>query len=227
MTDQFATLSGQRIVTGSVCIPYYGLWSADIVLATTNEIKENTDLIIANLSMKCHVFRMASFAGARSARLVGGLSGGWRQKISSQAYYNANGVKLSMVLGDVASKAKEQIKIQTDKTVGQYFVRESAIASEFLYQLLGDTWYIDEKGVLQAQDRTNSKLISTPFTVINWSGAKGKFEIATEDIASWMPGRTFSSPTVTSVQTISMTTITIENNGKLRLNILSTGHENA
>lgn len=218
----FASLNGQRVVKASICIPMYGAWSADVDMDNPADIPLNVTLTIANLSLVGRVYRMASFAGGRSARIVGGY-GGWRKTVPVQAYYKTGGVKRSTVLGDVAALVGEKIKITTDQTIGTYFIRELAPAERTLRQVLGSVWYIDEKGVTQCQARTNSALIKSEFTVGARSGGQGRIEIASEDIASWMPGRTFDTPVLNAVQTISTTTIQADNAGKLRLEILTTG----
>ncbi len=57
--------------------------------------------------------------------------------------------------------------------------------------------------------------------MIEWSGALGRFEIATENYEDWQPGRTFSSPTVGSTQTVSLVSIVADNTGKIRLHVLT------
>lgn len=226
MADQFAQLNGQRITGGNITIPYYGIWAADVEMASASALTSAVTLVVGNLQLKGHVFRAADFSGSKSARVLGGF-GGWRRKTTKQPYYSTNGIKKSLILRDVASSVGEQITVASDETIGNFWVREECIASEVLRILCGDVWYIDENGVTQAQGRTNTALIKSSFDVSSWSGAAGKFTIATEDLASWLPARTFSAPTVTPVQKISSTTISINNDGKLRLEVLSTGFADA
>jgi hypothetical protein len=167
---------------------------------------------------------MASFAGSRSVRLVGGY-GGWRKQVTAQAYQDPKGVRLSMVLGDAAAAVGEQMAISQDAPIGLNFVREAAPAERVLRQLAGALWYVDPSGVTRL-DARDSSAIGSEFQVIMWSGGKGLFQIATEDNAAWMPGRTFTAPTVTEIQTVSMTTLQIDNDGKLRLEVLSEGDRN-
>jgi hypothetical protein len=222
MSDQYAALNGTRIVSGDVCIPYYGLWVADIVVADAIDLSTFCTLQIANLTLQGCVYRTAAFSGSRSARIIGGY-GGWRKRLPYQSYNNPNGVKKSMVLRDAASIVGEQINTGTDITLGKFWVRESCIASEMLRLLVGETWYVDETGITQTSPRTNTASITSDFTVESWSGDKGRFDIAAEDVASWLPARTFSNANVTTPQKISMTNIHMSNEGKLRLNVLTTG----
>ena len=225
MTEQFATVNDNRIISGNICIPFYGIWTALVILATSATINPSITLKIANLTMKGTAYRMASFSGSRSVLIVGGKAG-WRDQISEQSYYNTNGLKKSLLLRDAASAVGESINLGFDDVIGTHYIRESAVAERTLRDIAGDVWWMDNNGVTQVKDRTNFAKITSEFTVANWSGAKGKFEIATEDVASFMPARTFTSPTVTSLQTISLTSIVVDNSGKLRLEVLSVGHEN-
>ena len=220
--SQFATLDNHRIISGNICIPYYGLWCGDVVLASPASLPKTTILSIANLNMQCAIFRSASFSGSRSARIIGGF-GGWRNEVKSQASSNNNGIRISTILGDVAATVGEQVKIKTDSVIGTTYVRDKGPASRVLRQILDEAWWIDTNGVIQTTDRTDSSLITSQFTVDSWTGSKGSFIVATEDIKSWLPGRTFVSPTVTIKQQISQTIIDVDNNGKLRLNVLSVG----
>lgn len=220
--DLYASLNGHPIVTASLNIPLYGAWCGDVVLSLTSSITSaqgGCTLTIGNLTLTGTAIRMGSFAGSRSIRLVGGY-GGWRQTVTSKAYANSAGVRLSMVLRDVASEVGEQLSLAQDIQIGPFYIREQAPAQRVLRQLGGPLWWIDPGGVTHVGPRTSTS-IATPFDVIEWSGAKGRFLVGTEDNASWLPGNTFSSSTVTTPQTISMTSLDVTNEGVLRLGILS------
>lgn len=219
MSD-YAMLDGERIVNASLSIPYYGCWAADVGLDSAKAIPDLVTLTIANLTLVGHVVRMAGFAGSRTARVVGG-AGGWRKEVPQQAYFDPNGVKRGIVLRDAAAAVGEQVNVQNDQAIGLVFVREKAPAQRVLRQVLGNTWWVDNLGVMQTVARTDIRPISTEFTVVHWSGAKGSFDIATEDLAAWMPGRMFVAPTVTTPQAISYVTIKTDNDGVLRLEVLS------
>jgi hypothetical protein len=223
---EFATLNGQRIMSGNICMPYFGMWSGDVVLSSDAVITSNVIVTVGNLTLVGYAYRTASFTGSRSARLVAG-NGGWRKSVAAQGYYNPAGILKSLLSGDAASLVGETVLVTQDISVGSAYVREAAPAERLIRNLFGDTWYVDTKGVLQAQDRVDFSPISSPFTVVSWSGGKGSFEIATEDLASWLPGRTFSDANVTSTQKVSAMTIDMTNDGPLRTMILAQGHENA
>lgn len=213
----YASANGSRIVSGSVMVPNYGAWVADLKFADASPLTGPIALTIGDLTLKGAIVRTDTFAGLREARLVGG-AGGWRQQIPVQAYQNPSGVPLATVLGDAAMAVGETLSLGANPNVGTAWTREAAPAERQLRQLTS-LWWIDPAGVTQVRDRPASPITSA-FTVIHYDPAKGQFEIATETLADWMPGRTFSSPLVPAVQTISMTRYEFEDDGVMRLHIL-------
>lgn len=214
------TLNGVRVVSGSITIPYYGTWVADVVLSEAGVISTGAKLVVSDLSLTGTVVRQASFAASRSARIVGG-AGGWRNILPSRGYSHPAGVKLSTVLSDAARECGESIRVDGDRSIGAHYARDAGKAERVLELELDGKWWVDALGVTRTDGRDGSPIV-TPFTVIAWSGGKGQFEIASESVASWQPGRTFTSPTVDGVQVISSMTVDVDNEGKARLHVLST-----
>jgi len=212
-------VNGIDVISGVVTIPYYGAWVADIVLASSSTITPTLELRVGNLTMKGTVIRESSFAQSRSARIVGGYAG-WRKVIPAKGYSHASGVKLSIVLGDAARACGEMVEITADRSLGQGWARESSRAEETLRIVTGGKWWMGNDGVTKTIARDTSS-VSSPFTVVSWSGGKGLFEIATENVAEWMPGKSFESATVPK-QTISSVSIEFDTEGKLRLSVMST-----
>lgn len=219
MSD-YATLNDERVVTCDLSMPYYGMWAADVGLDSAVSISQVVTLKIANLTLSGAVVRMAGFAGQRTARIVGG-AGGWSKSIGPQSYYNPNGVRRSTVVRDAASAVGERVNIPSDSVMASAFVRESCPAQRVLRQVFGDVWWVDPLGVTQCAARTDVRPITSDFLVVHWSGGQGSFDIATEDVSAWTPGRTFVSPTVLAPQTISLVNIKVDGEGTLRLGVLS------
>ena len=221
MSQLFASVNGQRATVASVTLPYYGLWEGDVQLATPQIITGTVTLVLGNLSLTGAMYRGAPFAGVTYLRLVGG-AGGWRKSVPAQAYANpsATGVRLSTVLGDVASAVGERVNLQADQTIGNYYIREVGTASGVLRMLAGSEWYVDNAGVTQIGARPSSA-ITSPFTVVSWDAGKGLFDIATEDYASWLPGNTFTAPTVPTAHTVSMVRHDVGNDGIMRMKVLA------
>lgn len=217
----FASLNGERIVKAKMSTPARGIWAADIETATEASITTAVELTIANLTLKGSIVRGGPYAGARTARIVGGANG-WPKLLAPQAYYKAGGVQKSMVARDAAAAVGEQVAIAQDTTMRDHWIREgNRKAENVLYTLFGDAWWIDEKGVTQCQDRTNTAKITTPYTIVSRSAGKGTVEIATEDVASWMPGRTFQNDISPELLSINLVALSMEGEGKLRLEILT------
>lgn len=238
MSD-WSSLAGFRTISGKLSIAYYGAWVADVVLAVSSPIPSGLiPLVIGDLMLQGTVFRQFSFSGSRSARVVGGF-GGWQQTIGPAAYQSSAGVPTLMILNDAAIAAGETLGAATvtsltGQTFRNAFVRESAPAVRTLENVGGPIWWIDNSGNTQLIDRAvlpasgstadtgHLGPITSQFNVIEWSGMKGRFQIATETYSDWMPGRTFTSPTVSQVQTASWVGHTWESNGTARTTVLST-----
>src|SRR5258708_6814050 len=130
-------------------MPFYGTWSADVLLATSETIPTKVTLQVGSLSLSGTVVRTASFAGSRSARIVGG-GGGWRKTIPSKGYSHPGGLQLSTVLNDAARESGETISISSDVTLGTSWTRSRAKAEQQLHLLTGGRWWgdpSDRKGV--------------------------------------------------------------------------------
>jgi hypothetical protein len=218
MTD-FAAFAGQRAIKASVGIPYYGTWCADVTLAISGTIPSAASvLVLGDLSLMGTVVRAASFAGSRSARIAGGF-GGWPREVSAQAYRGSN-VRASTVLRDAAALVGERVQVDANDTNLGRFTREAGPASRVLRQVAGPLWWTAPDGVTHVGPRASTPITSA-FDVIGWSGKTGKFTIATEVLADWQPGRTFTAPTVSGAQTISHVSIEMANDGRLRLEVLA------
>lgn len=213
-------INGQRAVTFALTIPAYGATVADVSMASAMALGASADLQVGNLHVKSAVFRAAPFAGVQSARIVGGY-GGWRKVIKARGYSHEAGVRMSSVLGDAARECGEKINVVADRALGLSWVREKARGERTLHQLAPNSWWIDTAGVTQIGATRSSALIKSPFTVVTWQGGRGRFEIATEVYEDWMPGRTFSAPTITGVQTVNTVMMTGDNDGKIRTVILT------
>ena len=212
----FATANGLRIVTASIGIPLVGAWVADVMLEEPATLASPVTLAIGNLSLVGTVYRQGAFAGQQRARLVAG-GGGWMKTVKAQAYANPAGVLLSTVLRDAAAAVGEQVAIAQDRPLGAFFTRAADPAAYLLRDLVDGAWYIDGAGVTQIGQRP-TPIITSPFTVQDFDPGTGMYEIATEDLASWLPGATFSGPTASGA--ISWTRLDVGNSGSLRLHVL-------
>lgn len=213
------TINGERVVSGSITFPHCRVWTADVLLAGAATLGAAATIVVGDLTCTGTIVRQGSFAGSPSARIVGGKAG-WRKVLPAKGYSHRAGVKLSTVVSDAARETGETVVVSADRTIGNHYVREGAQAERVLHTLLNGEWYVTPDGVTRTAARDASR-IATPFTVESWSGARGQFEIATEAIAQWQPGRTFTASNVPDVQEIGSVTITVDNSGKLRLTVLN------
>jgi hypothetical protein len=218
MSADYASLGGERIISGEILIPQYGMIEADVLLAEPDTIPQTPVITWGNASYQAAVVRMASFSGSRSARLCGGF-GGWRTTLEPRAWSNAGGVSVKQVMTSTAQECGEQVNVPIDRTIPSYFRSGNLTAAQVLFALAGASWYIDVAGVTQAQARPTSQ-ITSQFDILTYSGGKGLFEVGTEDVASWVPGAVFSTPVVTTPQTISSVNIRMARDGTVRLHVL-------
>jgi hypothetical protein len=218
MADLFASLSGARIVSGSIAVPLYGLWAGDVSLATEETLPDNVSFVLGNLTMHGHVYRQSLFGGQRNCRLVGGF-GGWRKTVDAKQYGLSGGVQLSMVLKDAAAEVGEKVNVPADRSIGQSWVRENKPASRLLH-LLAPDWYVDNAGVTQIAPWPTIN-VTTAFTVVAQDGAPGRVMIATEDYASWMPNCTFTAPTLDGTFTNGGVLYRFDSEGIARLEVLT------
>lgn len=218
----FAAVNGVQVFRGSLTIPYYGQWVADFDLSTTDAQAAAASVTVGNLSLIGTAYRTAPFAGARGWRGAAGF-GGWRKLLKAVAYGSTT-VMLSMVLGDAASQLGEKVLVSPDQALGPgWSILGTQTGAQLLYQCAGPLWYVDNAGTTQVTASRPSAAITSDFEVIDDHSGKGLFEVSTEDYASWMPGNTFTAPTVTGTVTISSTTFRVDNEGKLRLSVLGDG----
>jgi hypothetical protein len=219
----FATVAGFPIVSGELMIPLAGCWTADVHLASANDVSGPVEVVIGNLTLQGTVYRSQAYGGQTRARIVGG-KGGWRTVVDKQGYGSGSGVKVSHILGDVASACGETVNVPADTSVGNSFTRAEAIASDVLWQLVSlgaiPSWYVDNAGVTQAAYRPTTT-IATPFTVTDQKPDQGLVVVATEDYASWLPGCTFTNPLIQGSYVNGGVNYVWTNDGQFRFEVLT------
>lgn len=215
----WAAFAGSRIVSGSILIPLYGTWVADIHFADETAIPSTPSALTAgDLALVGTSVRSAGFAGARSARVVGG-SGGWRHDVQARAY--GFGPTASMVLSDAATEVGERVVVAADRSLGSQWTREPGPASRVLLMLAGSLWWMDSAGTTQVGTLRSPALITSPFVVMSRSGASGHVQIGTDTLADWMPGRTFIAPTIATPLTVRMVRHHFDRDGVARTEVLT------
>lgn len=218
----FAEYAGSRVVAARITLPASGRVVADVSFADETAVAATGVLRVADLSLLCTVLRGAAFAGARSARLVGGY-GGWNREVSALPYAKAQGVRLATVIGDAAAAVGERVNLRgayASQLVGQRWVRSAGPASLVLSQTVQRAWWVDGDGVTQVGERPTA-LVSQGFDIINWQPGLGLATIATETLAVWQPGIAFRSPILPAPLTVTSVSIVMAPSGVLRLEVLT------
>lgn len=236
MSGPYLAANNVRLTACDVELPYYGAAVADVTLSTGAILTSPVTLTVGNLSLTMALAldtagkpRQRSFAGVTTARLIGG-AGSWSTRVRLAPYRNPAGVLLSSVLRDLASATgtttatRERAKLATglDRSLGVLYVPEAgAPASRLLGILAGALWWVDPKtGETRIAATRESSSIRTPASVEHVDGGKGLVRVATEDVAAWVPGATYTSPTVPAF-TVTSTRIHAGNDGTLRLEVMT------
>lgn len=219
---QFAEYAGSRVVSARITLPASGRVVADVSFADETAVAATGVLRVQDLTLLCSVLRGAAFAGARSARLVGGY-GGWSRQVAALPYAKPQGVLLSTVVRDAAAAVGERVNLlgaYGTQVLGQRWVRAAGPASLVLSETVRRAWWVDAAGVTQIGDRPTA-LVSQGFDLINWQPGVGLATIATEALAVWQPGITFRSPILPVPLTATSVTINMNPKGVLRLEVLT------
>ncbi len=212
----WAKLGTHIIKMGSCTVPSIGAWVADV--ETDDEVPEaelaaSVVLTLGPMTLVGKVARGHAYQGSTRARVVGGHDG-WRRTVRARYYIRAQGVPLSMVLGDLARDTGEVVRLGVpDVSLGPSYVRIEGAGALTLYRL-GLPWYVGDDGVTVIGARP-SGMVTSAFDPMAYDTARGVVTVATEAIGEWRPGRTFASTRLPLTLTIGGVFHRIES-GKLR-----------
>ena len=157
-SQYWGSANGQRVISGTLSLPLYGAWVADLVLQTTTALSGPVTLLVGNLTLVGAVYRQAVFAGLLECRLVAG-AGGWSKSVGAVGYNNPAGVQASQVLSDAAAAVGETVVVAVPSTVGNQFARFGdspampGKAGRVLRSVAGQQWWIDDAGVTHVGPR--------------------------------------------------------------------------
>lgn len=195
----FAQVNERRAFSLRLTIPERGLWTGDAKLDTGDEFAATTVTVtLADLALTGFVFRAGSYSGTTWLRMVGGR-GGWYQEIGSKFYRNPFGLRLSPIIRDAASAVGESVEFESDPTIGTFYTRALGPAVRVLNQL-ATMWFVRPDGVTYIGARTATTIASDFAVSEEQDLARGAVSIATEFPGQWVPGCTFSSPTIASAR---------------------------
>jgi hypothetical protein len=226
----YLSANGRRATACNFLIPYYGAPVVDLDLAEATPLVNPVTVTIANATYKMAVGVDASgketqraFAGSLKARLVGG-AGTWQTPVAVGPYKLASGVMASTVLKDVvmatgtSASTRESVRLAADRSLGAMFVPGSNVpAARILTMIAGSLWWIDAQGVTQIASTRPGAAIRSACNVVDYPGYTRVLSVATEDVAAWVPGATFSNATVPTQVTVEGVRIHSGNDGVLRI----------
>jgi hypothetical protein len=195
-----ASVNGVTASRARVQIPSWGLWWADVELTGEVTLSGAVELVVADATLSGSIVPGGGSANGRSGyRIVGG-AGGWGQTVVARSYANDAGVKRSTIAQDAATEAGETLDLTgLSGTVGPSYVREAGPASYVLDQVSPRAWYIDAAGITRFGARASSVITTTAQRVRVDSGA-GVITLATQEIASLVPGATVDGLVAVDVQ---------------------------
>lgn len=185
------SVNDHRVKYAILAIPWHGAWWADVQFdESVDDFAAGTrvTLKVTDTTYVGTVFRSSNYSGSYRARLVGG-AGGWGKQLGTQGYSHPAGVKLSVVLKDIAAQNGETVSLSPDVNLGAFYVRPAGKASDVLR---GHSWYIDRDGVTYIKQREAGTIIS-PFDFVGGKYADGRVTIATDFTEDWLPNKKFSS----------------------------------
>lgn len=184
------TLNGQVIERAAITLPRWGVWTADVQLASGAAQSGAATIAIAGLTLQGTILpdQGGVYAERGFYRVVGG-AGGWRTSIAAKAYRNASGVKLSTVVRDAARDAGETLATFADRVVGPAFVRPDGEAARPLDLLVPQAWHVGEDGVTRLSVRA-AATYQEPYQVMDRRPDRAAITIAAESLAGLVPGAT-------------------------------------
>lgn len=184
-----ATLAGHRATDASAQIPAWGAWYADVSIDDETALTGAVDLVIADLTLKGTILSGGPMQGRASYRLVGGKAG-WGKVLPKKSYSNDGGVRMSTILLDAANEAGETLDATTLPTdiVGPSWTRQADAACRVLEQLAPSAWYVGEDGITRLGKRPTAQISGTVTQTSQIDLARGTVTIATESIATVVPG---------------------------------------
>lgn len=185
-----ATLNGNRVTSARCYIPCWGASFHEVALDGEVTLTGSVTLVVADLTIACTVLSGGPAAGRSFYWLVAGAAG-WGTPIASRSYANDAGVKISLVLADLAVDSGETFDATTidqKATVGVAWTRPADIGARVLELLFPGGWYVGEDGKTRIGSRPTSALTGAVTQVSQVDLARSTVTIASESIAGILPG---------------------------------------
>jgi len=194
-----ATLADRTVTGCRVHIPAWGVWWAEVELASTDTLSGSVTLVLADASFVGTVMNGGAHQG-RSRWIVAGGAGGWGKTIAADSESNDAGAKLKNVIRKAATLAGESFnESSATGTIGSRYARPEGPASRSLALLAPKNWYVDTAGVTQIGQRT-AAAFEGAYTLEDDDAAAGRLVVAAPQIADLLPGAILEGITAVDVQ---------------------------
>lgn len=170
MTEAFASVNGQRLVSVRLVVGNIGPWFADLELEEAGALSGKVTITLGTLQLVGTVVPQfdGTFALQRKCRAVAG-GNGWGTLLAPKGYHNDAGIKAQLIAADAARESGETLGafVPAAERVGNDFVRRVALASSVLEEVIGGVaWWVGYDGITQVGSRPSSAIASTTYEVL-------------------------------------------------------------
>ncbi len=191
------TLNGIGAEFSRLTLPLRGRWHLDVrLMGGLEDLSGPQSFVFLSTTYSGSIFRTKDEAGVRSARIVGGKNG-LSAPLPPKAYSQSGQIQLSLVLNDLAAECGETIVVDTDRSLGNAWVRAEQSAARTLDILTGGEWWMAPDGTIHTEQATrDTSPITSGYMAVRWRGAQGLYQISPDEPGDWTPGRTFQNTSV-------------------------------
>lgn len=191
------TIDNIELSTARAALPEHGVWSlrAELVGAKAPARGARVAVVLGDLRLSGTV-RLSDVYVERAEVLVVGGADGWSKNVKQRPYRSDNGVRISLVAGDLARDVGETLgplgSLETH-VLGYGWVRPAGLASTALSELWRP-WYVDIDGITRLGDRPRVQRSGLRLGVIGYTPSLRRVELTTPDdrLSSFVPGSVIS-----------------------------------
>lgn len=197
-----ATLAGFRVTDACMQIPKWGRSYTIASLDGEHEVSGAVELVVGDLVAHCFVLASKPEKGRTPVRLVAG-NGGWGKTIPKKDYTNDAGVRTRTVLEDAARECGEvfdSASVSADARLGPAWTRPEGPAIDVLDLIAPRGWYVGEDGATRVGARAGSDVGPKIPRVQEVDHARATVVLASESIATILPGITVDGLTAVDVE---------------------------
>jgi len=181
------TLNGVASSRGRVQIPAWGAWWADVDLSDDAVLSGAVTLLVGDAEFSGTIVSGGVSDGRAAYRVVGG-AGGLGRTLPARGYHDADGVRVSTVVGDLASEAGESIVGASSARRGPHYARPAQAACVTLAELAPQSWYVASDGVVHVGARPEVAYAGdAPRVRVDSSGGVIDFAVDS-DVPTFVPG---------------------------------------